>query len=79
LQAFGIPAPLPAAHEKSPRKPLFSGALLNSAKEKLSLGELGCTTGGVQTVLVLSQKPFFLDITGFLGHGLQFSPHLKPI
>ena len=52
------------------------GGLLKKLMEKSALGELGSTTGGLQTVLAYSLAPVFLDITGFLGPALKYCPSI---
>ena len=41
---------------------------------RLALGELGSTTGGFQTVLLLLAEPKTLDIQGFLASLSDFNP-----
>mgnify|MGYP003292560973 CR=1 FL=1 len=52
---------------------------LNIQLIKLSLGELGSATGGLQTVLLLLANPKTLVYQGFSASLSEFNPYFNPL
>jgi len=60
--------------KENPETIAVSGFLKFNMGDRLSLGELGCTTGGLQAVLLLLANPKTLVYQGFSGSLSLFNP-----